>query len=138
MPQLEKFHFTNNIYTGSKSSTITPINELILGIACALESPEHYKGSIYAYNRDEEKENNSLEFHLDTSYINELRHSPEYHDAVFTFLIKSPAYIGYQHPQYRMENFGKWCDLMSEYGVLGTVSLYPNKTRPSHSKTHPQ
>lgn len=115
------FQFTSNIYTNEKRQVIPPINELIIGIACTLEYPEHYANLVYAGNRDEEDD--VMTFALDTEYINQLRHSPEYHDAVMDYLTNTPAYRAFRSLNHRIANKVDWHNLMREYGVLGTISL---------------
>ena len=125
---MSNFTFTSNIYTGETGVVLAPIRELILGISCTLEFPQEYGNIIYAGNRDEVEE--VPMFWIDTDFITRLRHSPEYHDAVFDYLIdKMVRYKDgeiqesfYRDPKNRDPK--NWTKLMRDYGVLGKVSLF--------------
>lgn len=116
-----RFEFTSNIYTGEKRQVIPDINEMIIGICVALDTDDEW-----VYGGDRDKEENVLEFLIDSDYINQLRRSPEYHDAVMNYILNKPAYLDYIVPQFRCDCFADWKDLMEDYGVLGTISIYPN------------
>ena len=115
------FEFTSDIYTGEKSQVIPEIDEMIMGIGVALDTDDHW---VYSGDRDEQE--NVLEFLIDSDYIDRLRRSPEYHDAVMNYLLNKPAYLDYIVPQFRGNCFDDWKDLMEQHGVLGTISIYPN------------
>ena len=119
-----RFEFTYNIYTGEKSRVIPPIREMILGIAVALESDDHW---VYGGNRDEKDD--VLEFLIDSEYITRLRWSPEYHDAVRELIMDAPGYEhlieDYHHCEISYERYN---DLMREYGVLGVIGIHNYNT----------
>ena len=127
---MSSFKFTADIYTGEQKSVIVPIAEVILGIAVALETDSK---TVYGGHRDEQE--NVPEFGINSIYIKQLRHSPEYHDAVLNFILKLPVYIDYIVPQYRGNCFDAWKEIMHEHGVLGTISIYPNSASEKTFKT---
>lgn len=121
----EKFEFTYDYITGESKEVLPPINEMIMGIACALEFPESYQGIVYGGNRDEQDD--VMEFRLSGEYITRLRHSHEYHDAVMQYLYDTPAHCEFSNPDVRYERYDEFCDLMAEHGVLGRVGLYESE-----------
>ena len=118
----DKFEFTYNVYTGETKEVLPPIEEVILGIAVALESDNPI---VYGGNRDEQDD--VMEFRLDSHYISRLRHSHEYHDAVFSYLSGCKAHEAFADPDMRATHYDDFCELMAEYGVLGRIGLYQSE-----------
>ena len=118
---MNSFKFTADVYTGEQKSVIVCITEMIIGISVALEI-----NSEFVYGGNEDEQAFVPEFGINSIYIKQLRHSPEYHDAVLNYILKHHEYIDYIVPQYRGNCFDAWKEIMREHGVLGTVSIYPN------------
>ena len=127
---MPRFQFTYDIYTGEKSQVIPPIDEMILGISTALDTDDEW---VYGGDRDEHE--HVLEFLIDSEYINRLRHSPEYHDAVLRYILSKRAHLDFIVPQYRGNCFEHWKRVMEQYGVLGTISIHPNKESHENTRT---
>ena len=117
-----RFEFTRNLYSGEICIVIPDIEEMILGIAVALETDSTL---VYAGNLDETDD--VMTFALDTPYMTQLRSSPEYHNAVFRHILK---HIGYHYTCdwneiiNRFKHYEKWSQIMRDNGVLGVVSVF--------------
>jgi len=122
------FQFTENVYTGKKSYTVLPIDWFISGIATTLDSNRE---DIFVYDLKYEDisdagDNNFLWFKLNSKYITELRHSPEYHDAILSHISNLPAHRRFAAESVRHSKYQEYKEVMRDFGVLGTISIYPN------------
>ena len=118
----KKFTFTYDIYTGDQKIVFPNIGEMILGIGIAIETDNPI---VYAGIGNDDNKDDFMEYGLDSDYIQRLRHSPEYHNAVLRYLVNCPSYYHFRDAESRTRNFGQFREVMTDYGVLGVISPYP-------------
>ena len=123
----KKMKFTYDVYTGEIRHVVVPIDDMIAGIASAVEREAFCDGSassdlVYVG----ESEDDFCMFALGSDYIVRLRHSPEYHDAVIRYIVSQPIYCHYGEIETRQFHFMRFCELLREFGVLGRISPVPN------------